>query len=61
VLATLEREITDPCNLQLFADKNNRKRFLADYKGKFSADGDALTGWVIPGGGGYEATVTQVK
>lgn len=34
----------------------------AYYKGRFSEDGDTLTGgWVYPGGGGYEATTTRVK
>jgi hypothetical protein len=34
----------------------------AYYKGKFSDDGNTLTGaWVYPGGGGYEATATRVK
>ena len=34
----------------------------AYYKGKFSEDGNTLTGgWVYPGGGGYEATSTRVK
>ncbi len=33
----------------------------AYYKGKFSADGNTVTGaWVYPGGGGYEATTTRV-
>ena len=34
----------------------------AYYKGKWSADGNTNTGgWVYPGGGGYEATMTRVK
>jgi hypothetical protein len=34
----------------------------AYYQGKFSDDGNTLTGgWVYPGGGGYEATTTRVK
>jgi hypothetical protein len=34
----------------------------AYYKGKFSADGDTLTGrWVYPGGGGYDSISTRVK
>jgi hypothetical protein len=34
----------------------------AYYKGKFSEDGNTLTGaWVYPGGGGYEATAIRIK
>ena len=34
----------------------------AYYKGKFSEDGNTLSGsWVYPGGGGYEATSIRVK
>jgi hypothetical protein len=34
----------------------------AYYRGRFSADGNTLTGgWVYPGGGGYEATTTRIK
>lgn len=34
----------------------------AYYKGKFSDDGNTLTGgWVYPGGGGYETTATRQK
>ena len=34
----------------------------AYYQGKFSNDGNTLTGgWVYPGGGGYEVTSTRVK
>jgi hypothetical protein len=34
----------------------------AYYRGKFSADGNTLTGaWVYPGGGGYESTSARVK
>lgn len=34
----------------------------AYYQGKFSDDGNTLSGsWVYPGGGGYEATTTRVK
>jgi len=34
----------------------------AYYRGTFSADGNTLSGgWVYPGGGGYESTVTRVK
>jgi len=34
----------------------------AYYQGKFSADGNTLTGgWVYPGGGGYESTAIRVK
>jgi hypothetical protein len=34
----------------------------AFYKGKFSKDGNTLTGeWVYPGGGGYQSTSTRVK
>jgi hypothetical protein len=34
----------------------------AYYKGKFSDDGNTLSGgWVYPGGGGYESTATKVK
>jgi hypothetical protein len=34
----------------------------AYYKGRFSEDGDTITGaWVYPGGGGYDSTSTRVK
>ena len=34
----------------------------AHYSGKFSEDGNTLTGaWVYPGGGGYSSTATRVK
>jgi hypothetical protein len=34
----------------------------AYYQGRFSEDGDTITGaWVYPGGGGYESTATRVK
>jgi hypothetical protein len=34
----------------------------AYYRGKFSDDGNTLTGaWVYPGGGGYKAVATRVK
>lgn len=34
----------------------------AYYKGKFSDDGNTITGaWVYPGGGGYESTSTRIK
>ena len=34
----------------------------AYYRGRFSKDGNTLTGgWVYPGGGGYEAVSTRVK
>jgi hypothetical protein len=34
----------------------------AYYRGKFSDDGNTMTGtWVYPGGGGYEATSTRIK
>ncbi len=34
----------------------------AYYKGKFSDDGNTMTGaWVYPGGGGYDSTATRVK
>ncbi len=34
----------------------------AYFKGKFSDDGNTCTGgWVYPGGGGYESTMTRVK
>lgn len=34
----------------------------AYYKGRFSKDGNTLTGeWVYPGGGGYRAVSTRVK
>jgi len=34
----------------------------AYFKGKFSGDGNTCTGgWVYPGGGGYQATMTRVK
>ncbi len=34
----------------------------AYYKGKFSDDGNTLTGgWVYPGGGGYETVATRAK
>lgn len=34
----------------------------AYYKGKFSEDGNTLTGdWVYPGGGGYQSIATRVK
>lgn len=34
----------------------------AYFKGKFSADNNSCTGgWVYPGGGGYQATMTRVK
>ncbi|GAA2113523.1 hypothetical protein [Actinomadura alba] len=34
----------------------------AYFKGTFSADGDTVTGgWVYPGGGGYESTMTRVE
>jgi hypothetical protein len=34
----------------------------AYYKGRFSDDGDTLSGaWVFPGGGGYESTATRVS
>ncbi|MGV9325473.1 hypothetical protein [Streptosporangium sandarakinum] len=33
----------------------------AYYRGTFSADGDtAVGGWVYPGGGGYETTMTRI-
>lgn len=33
----------------------------AYYKGEFSADGNTNTGgWVYPGGGGYESTMTRI-
>jgi hypothetical protein len=33
----------------------------AYYRGKFSADGNTLSGaWVYPGGGGYESTATRI-
>jgi hypothetical protein len=34
----------------------------AYFKGTFSADGDTVTGgWVYPGGGGYDSTMTRVR
>ena len=34
----------------------------AYYRGRFSEDGNSLTGgWTYPGGGGYEAVATRVK
>ena len=34
----------------------------AYYKGRFSEDGNTITGaWVYPGGGGYESTSTRVQ
>ena len=34
----------------------------AYYKGKFSKDGNTITGeWIIPEGGGYQSTATRVK
>ncbi|HSB10598.1 MAG TPA: hypothetical protein VLM38_14005 [Blastocatellia bacterium] len=34
----------------------------AYFKGKFSDDGNTCTGgWVYPGGGGYQATMTRIK
>ncbi len=34
----------------------------AYYQGKFSDDGNTMTGaWVYPGGGGYDSTATRVK
>jgi hypothetical protein len=34
----------------------------AYYKGRFSDDGNTMTGeWVYPGGGGYESTMTRVR
>jgi hypothetical protein len=34
----------------------------AYYKGRFSADGNTLSGaWVYPDGGGYESTATRVR
>lgn len=34
----------------------------AYYKGRFSVDGNTLSGaWVYPGGGGYESTATRIK
>jgi hypothetical protein len=34
----------------------------AYYKGKFSDDGNSVTGaWVYPGGGGYEANMTRLE
>jgi hypothetical protein len=34
----------------------------AYYKGKFSDDGNTMTGaWVYPGGGGYDSTATRIK
>ena len=33
----------------------------AYYRGRFSADGNTLSGaWVYPGGGGYESTATRI-
>jgi len=34
----------------------------AYYKGKFSDDGNTLSGaWIYPGGGGYESTAVRIK
>jgi hypothetical protein len=38
------------------------KGSAAYYKGRFSQDGNAVSGdWVYPGGGGYESTMTRVQ
>ncbi|MBC7929498.1 MAG: hypothetical protein H7Z38_02925 [Rubrivivax sp.] len=38
------------------------KNSPAYYKGRFSGDGNTVTGgWVYPGGGGYDSAMTRVK
>lgn len=38
------------------------KNSPAFYKGRFSGDGNTVTGgWVYPGGGGYDSAMTRVK
>jgi hypothetical protein len=49
----------DGDTLMIWAGERGSPAF---YKGKFSKDGNTLTGeWEYPGGGGYQSTATRVK
>ena len=49
----------DGATLTIWAGEKDSPAY---YKGKFSDDGNTMTGaWVYPGGGGYDSTATRVK
>ena len=49
----------DGATLTIWAGEKDSPAY---YKGKFSDDGNTMTGaWVYPGGGGYDSIATRVK
>lgn len=57
-----EFAIQQTSNVDILTIWRGEKGSPTDYQGAFSADGYSCEGgWVYPGGGGYESTMTRVK